>query len=78
MKKLLLLLLVVLFMGCAFMKEGAPPINFHDGSWSSCTYSKLDGTSWTIPLQLGGVPLGGTQSDGTRVECVPITREEKV
>jgi len=64
-----------LLAGCA----GGMGVNFQDGSWSTCTYSKKDGTTFTGPLQLGGAPLAFTQPNGTKVECVPIPEKpEKV
>lgn len=63
------LILIFLFLaGCT----GGMGINFQDGTWSSCTYSKADGTSYTGPLQLRGAPLAFTQPNGTKVKCVPI------
>lgn len=47
-------------------------LNFNDGTWSSCTYTKPDGTFTTIPVQLSGMPVGHGQPDGTKIECVPI------
>lgn len=46
------------------------PINFNDGTWSDCTYSK-DGRVVTGPVQLGGAPLEWTEPDGTSVKCMP-------
>ena len=72
---LLKFILIVLLAGCA----GGAGLNFNDGSWSSCTYYKKDGTSYTGPLQLRGAPLAFTQPDGTKVECVAIPEKpEKV
>ena len=66
--KTLLIFLILVFSGCA----GGMGINFQDGTWSACTYSKPDGTTFTGPLQLGGAPLAFTKPDGTKVECVLI------
>ncbi len=72
MKNLILIIFVLLFAGC--QSFGGTSVNFQDGTWSTCTYSKPDGTSWTAPLQVGGVPMGYTQPDGTKVQCVPIPK----
>lgn len=69
MKKLLSLVTILFItIGCG----GGMGINFQDGSWSACTYSKPDGTTFTGPLQLGGAPLAFMKPDGTKAECVPI------
>ncbi len=73
LKLVIIPFITLLFYGCA----GGPDINFQDGSWSSCTYSKKDGTTFTGPLQLGGAPLAFTQPNGTKVECVPIPAAPK-
>jgi len=70
-KGLFIFIFGALLAACA----GGTGINFKDGSWSSCTYSKVDGTIFTAPLQLGGAPLAFTQPSGTKVVCVPIPKE---
>ena len=66
--RIVLIVLSFMLAGCGTMTG----INFQDGTWSSCTYSKPDGTKFTGPLQLGGAPLAFNKPDGTKVECVPI------
>lgn len=65
-----LLVFTLFLVGC-----GGSTINFSDGTWSTCTFSKRDGTSYTAPLQIGGAPMGFTQKDGTKVECIPIPKQ---
>jgi len=74
MKNLILICSVLVFSGCATL--GVAPPNFEDGTWSACTYSKPDGTSFTGPLQLGGLPLAFTKPDGTKVECIAIPKKD--
>ena len=49
-------------------------MNFNDGTWSNCTYTKPDGTFYKAPVQLGGVPVGHGQPDGTKIDCEPIPK----
>lgn len=66
-------LAIVFFMGFLAMACAAGgPINFNDGTWSNCTYTKPDGTFFKAPVQLGGVPVGHGQPNGTTIDCVPI------
>lgn len=75
LKRVVISFITIFYSACA----GGMGINFQDGSWSTCTYSKKDGTTFTGPLQLGGAPLAFTQPNGTKVECVPIPEKpEKV
>ena len=69
-------ILLLIFSGCAMLGVDGP-INFQDGTWSSCTYSKPDGATFTGPLQLGGTPLEFTDPDGTKVKCVPMPAAPK-
>lgn len=68
----LITIITIGLSGCASL--GIPMPDFQDGTWSSCTYSKPNGTSFTGPLQLGGAPLVFTKPNGTKVECVPIPK----
>ena len=73
MNKLLLLIVLMVFsIGAMCPTAGGGPVNFQDGTWSTCTYSKPDGTKFTAPLQLGGAPLEFSQPDGTSVKCSMI------
>lgn len=69
-EKGLILIAISFLLGCATI--GIDPPNFQDGTWSSCTYTKKDGTTFTGPLQLGGAPLEFTKPNGTKVKCIPM------
>ena len=73
-KILLLIVLLVFSVGAMCPTAGGVPVNFQDGTWSTCTYSKPNGTTFTGPMQLGGAPLEFSQPDGTSVKCsmIPI------
>ncbi len=80
--RLILTIAVLMFStGCAFMQKDADgnfkPINFSDGTWSSCTFAKPGGATTTLPMQLMGAPLERTEADGTSVKCVPIPAVQK-
>ena len=66
-KGLLVFIIAVVLGACV----SGGPVDFKDGSWSNCTYSK-DGRIIKAPLQVGPVPMGWTEPDGTKVECEPI------
>ncbi len=82
MKKLLLIIFVLLYLGCTgyVQKDEAGnriAPNFQDGTWSSCIYTSKSGTKTTgPPIQLFGAPLERTKADGTGIKCVPIPRAE--
>lgn len=70
MKNLILAVPFLVLTACA------GTMNFSDGTWSNCTYTKPDGTFYKAPVQLGGVPVGHGQPDGTKIDCVPIPKAE--
>ena len=77
--KYLIVLLIALLPACPappFMGGGAP-LNFQDGTWSTCTYKSPEGRTITPPpVQLGGAPMEWTEPDGTSVKCVPMPKVE--
>ena len=67
-------LAIVFFMGfLAVACASGGPVNFNDGSWSNCAYTK-DGRVIRSPLQVGPVPMEWTEPDGTSVKCDPIPK----
>lgn len=69
MKNLILAVPFLVLTACA------GTMNFSDGTWSNCTYSK-DGRVIKSPLQVGAVPIEWTEPDGTTVKCEPIPKAE--
>ena len=69
---IILSLSLVLFFGCSML---GVDVNLKDGTWSNCTYTGPDGRVVKTPLQIGGQPIGWTEPDGTKVECIPIPKE---
>ena len=67
--------LTVAFFLSACASLGIDPPDFSDGTWSNCTFTKKDGTTFTGPLQLGGAPMEFTDLDGIKVKCSPMTKE---
>lgn len=77
--KYMIVLLFALLPACAsvpFMGGGAP-VNFEDGTWSTCTYKDPSGRVVTPPpIQLGNAPMEWTEPDGTSVKCKGIPKAD--
>ncbi len=69
MKNIFALFVLAFLMACAGM---AGPMDYKDGTWSTCTYSKDGRVITPPPMQMGGAPMEWTEPDGTSVKCTPM------
>jgi hypothetical protein len=76
MKYLLVLFALLFLSGCASLTGAGgstgEPINYTDGTWSKCKFSK-DGAEYWLPMQ-NAPPIGTTQPDGTVISCELIPK----
>lgn len=73
MKTVLLILIVLSFTLFGCTGGGGGNIDFYDGNWSMCKYTKNGKFIANLPTPTGQLPPGaGLNIDGTEIECVPI------
>jgi len=74
LKNFILLIILITTTSCASLTgaSGTPsePINYNDGTWSKCKYTKGKTEYW-MPMQ-NAPPVGTVQPDGTVISCEPI------